>query len=117
MAAVAFLQEVEVGADAELLQGAGDAGGTQVQGPLLDVLPRGQDLIGRELAGDHPGVPGVFPELAHVGVLLSGLLTPLSGFRVQLQDQPVSGRPQLPERQRSRDLGQYGIGLGRVLRR
>src|ERR1700722_13694292 len=38
---VAFLEEVEVGPDAEFLQGAGDAGGAQVQGALLDVLPGG----------------------------------------------------------------------------
>ena len=117
MAAVAFLQQIEIGADAELLQGAGDTGGAQVQGPLLDVLQGGEHLIGREFAGDHPGVPGVFPEPAHVGVLLGGLLAPLGGVGVQFQDQPVRGRPQLPERQRSCDLGQYGIGLGRVLRR
>jgi hypothetical protein len=87
------------------LQGAGEAGGAQVQGPLLHVLPGGQDLIRRELAGDHPGVAGVFPECAHVRVLPGGLLAPLGGFGVQFQDQPVRGGPQLPERQRSRDLG------------
>jgi hypothetical protein len=114
-AAVAFLEQVKVAADAEFLQGAGDAGGAQVQGPLLDVLPRGQDLIGRELARDHPGVAGVFPEPAHVGVLPGGLFAPLGGFRVQLQHQAVRGRSQLPERQRSGHLGQHGVGLGRVL--
>jgi hypothetical protein len=39
VAGVALLEEVEVGADAEFAQGAGQAGGAQVQGPLLDVLP------------------------------------------------------------------------------
>jgi hypothetical protein len=109
------LEEVEVGADAQLLQGAGEAGGTQVQGPLLHVLPGGQDFIRWELAGDHPGVAGVFPECTHVRVLPGGLLAPLGGFRVQLQDQPVRGGPQLSERQRSGGLGQYGVSLGRVL--
>jgi hypothetical protein len=33
------LEKVKVGADAEFAQGAGQAGGTQVQGALLDVLP------------------------------------------------------------------------------
>ena len=42
VAGVAFLEQVEVGADAQVLQGAGDPGGAQVQGPLLDVLHRGQ---------------------------------------------------------------------------
>ena len=97
------------------MQGAGDAGGAQVQGPLLDVLPGGEDLIGREFAGDHPGIAGFLPEPAHVRVLPGGLLAALGGFGVQFQDQAVRGRPQLPERQRSRGLGQYGIGLGRVL--
>ena len=34
--------------------------------PLVHVLPRGEDLIARQLAGDHPGVPGVFPEPANL---------------------------------------------------
>ena len=81
-AAVAFLKTGRgVGLDAEFLQGAGDAGGAQVQGALLDVLPRGEDLIGREFAGDHPRVAGVFPEPAHVRVLPGGLLAPLPRIR------------------------------------
>jgi hypothetical protein len=91
------LEQVEVGADAEVLQGAGDAGGAQVQGALLDVLPGRQDLIGGELAGDHPGVAGVLPEPAHMGLSPGGFL-PLAGdVGVERQDQLAGGVPEFPE--------------------
>ena len=53
----------------EFFEGAGDAGGAQVAGPLVDVLPGGEDLVGGEFAGGHPGVAGGFPERADVRVL------------------------------------------------
>ena len=65
VAAVALLQQVQIGADAQLLHGAGDPGGAQVQGPLLDMLPgrenlrEGQDGIARPIkAGDVRAVEG-----------------------------------------------------------
>ena len=90
-AAVAFLQEIEVGADAQFPQGAGQAGGAQVQRPLLDMLPRGKHLIGGKLAGDHPGVAGVLAEPAHVRFPLGDLLAFADRLGIQLQDQFVRG--------------------------
>jgi hypothetical protein len=39
--AVGLLQQIEERPNAQFLEGAGHPGGAQVQGPLLDVLPRG----------------------------------------------------------------------------
>ena len=97
-AAVAFLQQVEVGLDPQFLQGAGDAGGAQVQGALLDVLPGGQDLVGGEFAGDHAGVAGLLLELADVRLPPGGFLALAGNVGVQGQDQLAGGVPQLTER-------------------
>jgi hypothetical protein len=61
-AAVAFLQQIQIRTDAQFSQATAHPGGTQVQRPLLHVLPRRQHLIRGELTGDQPGVPGVFPK-------------------------------------------------------
>jgi hypothetical protein len=83
----------------------------QVQGPLLDVLPGREDLLGGHLPGDHPGVAGVFAEPADVRVLAGFFLAAAGGGRraaggvgIELEDQPVRGVPQLAER----------LGLGRL---
>jgi hypothetical protein len=83
VAAVALLQQVQVGLDAQLLQGAGHPGGTQVQGPLLHMLPGRENLIAGELAGDHPGVAGGLPERAHVRLAAGSLLPLAGGFGIQ----------------------------------
>ena len=70
-AAVAFLEQVQIGADAQFAQRAGDPGGAQLAGPLLDMLPGRQDLIRRQFPGGHPGVPGFLPERADVRVRLA----------------------------------------------
>ena len=112
---VALLQQVEVGLDAEFFEGAGDPGGAQVAGPLVDVLPGRQDLVGGEFAGGHPGVAGGFPERADVGVLAGLVLAPQRRLRVQLQDQPVGVGAELPERLGLGRRGELLIGLGQVL--
>ena len=112
---MAFLQQIQVSADAELFQGAGDPGGAQVQRPLLHMLPGGEHLIGGQFPGDHPGVPGRLPERPHVRVPPPGLLLPGRRLRVQFQDHPVRRRPQLPERQRPRRPGQRRISRGHVV--
>ena len=110
-----FLKQIQVSADAELFQGAGDPGGAQVQRPLLDVLPGGEHLIGGQFPGDHPGVPGGLPERLHVRVPPPGLLLPGRRLRVQFQDHAVRRGAQFPERQRPRRPGQRRISGGRVL--
>ena len=105
------MEQIQIGADPQVLQRAAHPGGTQVQGPLLDVLPARQHLIGRQLAGDHPGVAGVLPEPAHVRLPARGFL-PLAGrVRIQLQHQLVRGVPHLPERHARRRPGQDRIGF------
>ena len=96
-AGVAFLEQIEVGADPEVLQGAGDAGGAQVQGALLDVLPGREDLVGGELAGDHPGVAGLFLEPADVGFAAGGFLALAGDVGIQLQDQFAGGVAEFTE--------------------
>ena len=113
-AAVAFLEQIQVGADAEVWQGAGDAGGAQVQGALLDVLPGRQDLVGGQLAGDHPGVAGVLPEPADVRLAPGGFLALAGGVGVQGQDQLAGGVPQFPERHAGGGPGEDGVGPGGV---
>ena len=108
------MQQVQVCLDAQLLQGAGEAGGAQVQGPLLHVLPRGQHLIRGQLAGDHPGVAGGLPEPAHVRLAAGGLLPLLGRFGVEFQDQLVRGVPDLAERHPGRGPGQHLVGPGGV---
>jgi hypothetical protein len=46
----------------------------QVQGPLLDVLPGGENLVGGEFAGDHAGVAGVLAQRAYMGLPFPGFL-------------------------------------------
>jgi hypothetical protein len=43
-AAVAFLEQVKVAPDPQFTQRAGDPGGAQLPGPLLDMLTGGPDL-------------------------------------------------------------------------
>jgi hypothetical protein len=62
------------------------------------MLPGRQDLIGGQFPRDHPGVPGVLPEPAHMRILLRLLPAAPGRVRVQLKDQPVRRVPQLPER-------------------
>src|ERR1700722_674020 len=85
-AAVAFLEQIQVGADAEVLQGAVYAGGAQVQGALLDVLPGGEDFVGGELAGDHAGVAGLLAEPADLGLAFGGFPGLADGVGVQGED-------------------------------
>jgi hypothetical protein len=68
------LQKVQVGLHAQLPQAAGHPGRAEVQGALLDVLPGGQRLSRRQLAGHHSGVAGLFPEPAYVRIALRGFL-------------------------------------------
>ncbi len=110
------MQQIQVSADAELLEGAGQAGGAQVQGALFHVLPGREDLVRGEFAGDHAGVAGVFPEPAHVGVLAGGLLALAGGVGVQLEDQPVRVGAEPAEGHRPGLLGQLLIGPGGVFR-
>ena len=108
------MEEVEVGADPEVLQGAGDAGGAQVQGALLDVLPGRQDLVGGELAGDHPGVAGLFLEPADVRLAAGGFLALAGNVGIQGQNQLAGSVPQLTEGLAGSRLRQDRVGLGRV---
>jgi hypothetical protein len=109
------LQQVEVGPDAQFLQGARDSGGAQVQGPLLHVLPGRQDLIGGQFPGDHAAVAGLLPEPAHGRFPLGGLFPLADRFGVQLDDQFAGGRPGLPERHPRHQPGQDLVGLAGVL--
>jgi len=113
-AGVALLQQIEVGNHAEFFEGAGDAGRAQVPGPLVDVLPGREDLIGGQLAGGHPGVAGRFPERADVGVLAGLVLAPQRGVRVELEDQPVRVVAQFPERLGPCRLRELRVGFGEV---
>ena len=50
----------------------------QVQGPLLDVLPGREHLIGGQFPADHPGAAGLLPERPHGRVPAAGVFPPLS---------------------------------------
>ena len=115
VAAVPLLEQIQVGPHAQLPQGAGHPGRAQVQSPLLDVLPGGEDLIGGQLVGDHPGVPGALPERADVRLGLGRFLPLADRLGVQLEDQLVRGRAHLPERHPRRGPGQQPVGRGGVL--
>ncbi len=109
------MQQVEVGAYAQLTHAARDPGRAQVQGPLLDVLPGGEDLVGGEFAGDHAGVAGVLAERADLGLPFPGFLALADRLGVELEGQLVRGRAHLPERHPGRGPGQVLAGRGRVL--
>jgi hypothetical protein len=49
------------------------------------VLPGRQDLIRGELAGDHPGVAGLFLEPADVGFAAGGFLPLARGVGIQME--------------------------------
>jgi hypothetical protein len=53
---------------------------------LLDVLPRGQDFITGELAGDHAAVAGFLAEPADVGVAFGGFFLLADRLGVQRED-------------------------------
>ena len=113
------MEEIEVGADPEFLQGAGDAGGAQVQGALLDVLPGRQDLIGGKLAGDHPAVAGLLLEPADIRLPPGGVLPLAGNVGVQGQDQLAGGVAELAvglagSRPRQDRVGLGGVGGGQV---
>jgi hypothetical protein len=52
-AAVAFLEQIEVGADPEFAQGAGHPGRAEIQSPLFHMLPRSENLVARHFPADH----------------------------------------------------------------
>jgi hypothetical protein len=87
VAAVALLEEVQIGADAKLIQSAGDTRRPQIQGTLLDVLPGREGLVGGKLAGDHPAVTRGLPEPADLSIALGRFLLLADAFRVELEDQ------------------------------
>ncbi len=112
--AVGLLQQIQERANAQFLEGAGHSGGAQVQGPLLDVLPGGQDFVGRHLVGDHPGVPRVLAEAANVCVLPGFVLAELRVVGVEFEHQLVCGVAQPPERLRLGQVRKHPIGFGDV---
>jgi hypothetical protein len=110
-AAVAFLEQIQIGPDAQFAQRAGHPGGAQVQRPLLRVLPGREDLVWRQFPRHHPGVPGLLGEPAHVRFFLGGFLATARRLRIELEDEPVRGVSQLPERLALRRLRQSLVAL------
>ena len=94
--AVAAEQEVEVGAGAQLIQGAGDAGGSQLACSCGDPLVGGEHVRRGQITAAQRGGAGVFAPAQHPRVALRLFPAGSRGIGVGGKDGAGQRRPQLP---------------------
>ena len=106
-------KDVQVGAGAQLVHGAGDPGGLQVPGAGLHNLVGGQRLIGRQAVAAQGGGAGVFAPQQHPGLLLGLLAAPPPRRGVGLEHGPADLDTELPGSQPVNAGQDHRLGGGR----